>query len=473
MRRLTAWALIAALGIGLAWAQKAGGDLTAAAVRQALAEGTSLAGASIGPLDLAGVRAGAVDLSGTRWRGTDLRGASFDGTHLTGAQLEGVIARGATLVGADLSGLVAKQMDLAGAKLQDCLITGVSLQECNLAGAEFSGCRYSLSGARHMDALAQVLASVTGQDVSPATVAGLTGDAFAFVYNPSVPAAAPTTPFTEHPFKTAASAAGVPLQVLYDLTAARATDTLRRSLAAGSRCLLLVSVSGGDLRGNDLQEPFWAVAQGILKQDGEDGLLMSIPPLGERYLSMLSLLKPWEGPYATLEPVGTGRTRARYTLCIFGKPQKTPVLADALAAGVRHGAEMVLDRRTYGTWNPGVVGLRKLASDLQGAQSLPEAQRQGLAQWSGTPRKVLVGARRQAAEFLELTASTLPDAQKALLVQAAALFRAEAAFLETKLPDLSAAGSNWGDAARAIQEAAGIETTAAGLMQEAMGVQAR
>ena len=173
MRLQILWALMAALGVSAGWAQQAGTEVTAEAVRQALAEGKSLAGASFGPLDLAGVRAGAVDLSGTRWRGTDWRGAVFEGTHLTGAQLEDVIARGATFIGADLSGLTALRTDLAGARVQDCLIAGVQLQECNLAGADFSGCRYSLSGARYLDALARALTAATGQTVSPAVACEL------------------------------------------------------------------------------------------------------------------------------------------------------------------------------------------------------------------------------------------------------------------------------------------------------------
>lgn len=470
--RLPVWVLLVALNGDAVWAQQTGNDLTVDVVRQAVAEGKSLAGESIGPLDLAGVRLGAVDLSGTRWSRTDWRGATFTGTHLTGAVLEGVIARGATFIGADLSGLKAKQTDLAGAKLQDCLITGVRLEECNLAGTDFSGCRYSLSGARYLDALAQALAAATGQDVSPALVAGLTGDAFAFVYSPANPTAAPTTPFTEHPFKAAAAAMGVPLQILYDLAPARATETLRRSLAAGSGCLLLISQAGSGPGGSDLQEPYWAVAREVLRQDGTEAVVLDVPPFGERCIPLADLAKPWEGPYPTLEPIGTGRVKARYALSIFGKPAKPVAMSEAVAIAVRRGAEMILDRRTYGTWNPGAVGLRKLARDLQAAQSLPEAQRQGLAQWSGTPRKVLTGARRQAAEFLEAAAGTFPEAQKASLVQAAALFRGEATFLETKLPDLAAKTSSWEEAARVIQEAAGIETTAAGLMQEAVGTQA-
>jgi hypothetical protein len=472
MRLQILWALMAALGVSAGWAQQAGTEVTAEAVRQALAEGKSLAGASFGPLDLAGVRAGAVDLSGTRWRGTDWRGAVFEGTHLTGAQLEDVIARGATFIGADLSGLTALRTDLAGARLQDCLIAGVQLQECNLAGADFSGCRYSLSGARYLDALARALTAATGQTVNPAVVGGLTGDAFAFVYSPANPTAVPTTPFTEHPFKTLATATGLTLQVFYDLGTARATETLKRSLAAGSQCLLLVSVAGSGLQGSDLQEPFWAVAKKVLKQYESEGVVLDVPPFGERYIPFTDLPKSWEGPYATLEPIGTGRVKARYTLCVLVKPTGLVGVGDALRAGVKRAAEIILDRRTYGAWSPGAMGLKKLAGDLQAAETLSEAQRAALAQWFGTPRKVLIGARRQAAEFLDAAAETFPDAQKAPLVQAAALFRAEAAFLETKVPDLSRAVGNWADAARAIQEAAGIETTAAGLLEEAVGTRA-
>ena len=146
----------------------------------------------------------------------DLRGVTFervrlDGAVLAGASLRGAILEDVSLTDADLSGA-----DLSGARLRLVNLAGAKMEECQLTGASLQSVLLSVNGGTHGEALRLALGKAAGQQFSRPWVGGLSGDAFAFVYNTEDPGFWPGTPFTVNPLTAAATNLGLDAQVRVD-----------------------------------------------------------------------------------------------------------------------------------------------------------------------------------------------------------------------------------------------------------------
>jgi hypothetical protein len=97
------------------------------AVRLAVAQGLSLAGACLSGTDISGAR-----LAGAYLSGADLSRARLSGADLSRARLAGADLRGADLYRARLSGADLSGADLAGARLVGAEIRGVDLAAADL-----------------------------------------------------------------------------------------------------------------------------------------------------------------------------------------------------------------------------------------------------------------------------------------------------------------------------------------------------
>lgn len=472
-------ALLAWLVALAAPAQETKPPVTADRVRELAAAGKSLRGVALAGLDLAGLRCAGLDLTGTDWSKADLRGATFTGADFTAASLDEVVARGAAFYNCTLLDATMRRADLAGALLQGCELGGCDLTGSELNGMQLEGVSYSPSGGRYTDAVAAALEALVGGAegagvrITRPLAAGFCGDPFAFVYDAAAPSERSTRPFTQNPLRAAVAVAGLQVAALFDLPAVRAEAALREAVQAGKACLLPISLEGTELTGSDLREPFWAVAVGAGEAPGADRITLNIPPFGERQYTLRELASRWKGPCDTLEPVGVEPAQARYPLLILSKGPAARSARDMVNAALRSAVEIIGERRTYSTFYPGAGGLRRLADDLAAAaksgdpQALPR-----LAPWATAPRKLLAGARLEAAEFLDRAAELLPETERPALVRAAGAFRTEAQLLAEKMPALEAGGgvsaeelrANAVEASRVLKEAADLETTAAGLL---------
>ena len=123
-------------------------------------------------------------------------------------------ARGISFEGCDMSFATISNSDLAGASITNSLLWGTTLDNVELRGAHLEANRLSPSGARHLMALSLALQQVppqlawlggTSHELAALeTVAGLSGDAFGFVYDTENPGAWPGQPSTQNPMVAAA-----------------------------------------------------------------------------------------------------------------------------------------------------------------------------------------------------------------------------------------------------------------------------
>jgi hypothetical protein len=374
-----------------------------------------------------------------------------------------------------------RRADLSGALFRGCELGGCDLSGSKLGGAQFDECTYSRTGGRYTDAVAMALSALgssaegSGMTMTRALAAGLSGEPFAFVYNSADLTERPTRPFTQHPLKAAAITCGHEVEALYDLTAAKAATALTRALKSNQVCLLPVAMTGGELSGTDLAKPFWAVATTLDEAIKPAAVVLLVPPFGERRVGQMELTERWEGPCETLEAAGTERSEARFPLLILTKGESPRAPREAILVALRNAVEIMNEPRTYGTLTPGVAGLKRLADDLEAAAKATDpAGITALAPWAGDARKVLAGARTEAAEFLEQAAGLMLTDEKPLLQQASALFRSEAQLLAEKFPALRTGDgatteelkARCADAAAAVREMAGVETAAVALLKE-------
>jgi len=311
--------------------------------------------------------------------------------------------------------------------------------------------------------------------ITRALAAGLSGEPFAFAYNTADLAERPARPFTQHPLKAAAMACGHEVEALYDLSSAKAITALTRALKGNQICLLPVLLKGGEITGTDLAKPFWAAATGLDETAKPAEFVLLVPPFGERRLSQTALTERWEGPCETLEAAGTERSEARFPLIVLSKGENPRAPRETVLVALRNAQEIMTEPRTYATLYPGIAGLKRLADDLDAAAKATDpAQITAAAPWAGEPRKLLAGARLEAAEFLEQAAGLMLSEERPALQQAAALLRSEAQLVAGKFPVLRAGDAATTDemkvrcveAASLVRELASLEEAAAALLKE-------
>lgn len=487
MRRIRVPLVLLLLPCSLPAAHAADTELptTPAEVRELAEAGKSFRGAALAGMDLAALRSSGLDLRGTNWARADLRGASFSAVNLAGASLDEAIARGARFVDCEMVGVTMRHADLSGALFRGVQLAGADLAGSRLHGAEFDGVMYSRTGGRHTSAIAVALATLAAAEpevgVSPWTpplAAGLSGDAFAFVYNTADARQWPLAPFTESPVRAAMAAAGHDVTALFDLSAARATEALVEALQGGKVCLLPLSLAGEEIQGADLKQAFWAAAVTMNDIERPARAVLLVPPFGRREYVPAQLADRWAGPWPTLAPAGAERSEARHPMYVISRGEAPRPPREAVLAALRHATAIVNDRRTYGALVPGVPGLERLAEDLNRAARSGDVQLvSALAAWDGTPRRLLISARRQAAEFLEQAADVMLPMERPDMARAAALYRNEVDILANRFPALKTDATltmeetraRYARAAGVISEVARIEAAAARVFTEIAG----
>ena len=398
-----------------------------------------------GSVNLAGLHLQGVNLEAARWAEADLRGAWFVDCSMRGAQITDTNARGISFEGSDLSFATISTSVLAGASITNSLLWGTTLQNVELRGAHLQGNRLSPSGARHLVALSLALQQVPPRGVRSAavshelaaleTIAGLSGDAFAFVYDAENPGAWPGQPFTQNPIVAAAEVLSCPVKTEWRLSRAVAFNKLRTALGAGDVCLLPVQISFPGVSGDTLSEPLWAVATQLTAVGEQVVCRLTVPPFGEMLLGAEQLDEKWQPAKATLQSATAEPVEIKYPLIVISPPSRSLTHQQTALWAIGNAIEMMKETNAGSdtTLYPGLEGLQKLASDLAAANVNDDGIRLvELAAWEGLPRLSFIGARRAAADFLsEVSEHFLPQ-QADLLVETAVLLRSEAAMLETQ-----------------------------------------
>lgn len=453
------WLVVAAL---LAGSVSVSAELTREALVQAL-EAESLAGADFTEAQGPGIMVRGRNLSHSLWLRADLRGATLADTNLTGAQLAGANLRGASLVGVNLSEADLSGCDLSGALLQAVNLAGANLSGVRMFGTGFQQIMLSATGGTHGDGLRLALQRATGSEFSRAWVSGLSGDAFAFVYNNEDPGYWPGTPFTHNPVLAAAGILGLEVSLRHD---AAAEKILGDSATLTDKVLLLpLQAEEADLwllRGM----PLWSLVDRRETRDRRTFFTVVMPPMGDRELTPEALLADWKGPWETLEPMGSGQAKSARPLYVFTRADRVPALREQARGALAQAISTIMDRRTYGPLTPGEAGFLRLSAELRAvaAHGDLEAARR-VAMWGSYPRECTMGARREAAEFCDLAARQLDGEAASGLREAAALYRSSAGLLQHQWPglafssqsDLTEVRRRYGEAAEVVQAVAASE----------------
>jgi hypothetical protein len=415
----------------LAHAAPARDDLLAA-INAGQARGGDFSG-----VQAAGIQVSGQDLTGINLQGADLRGASLTGVRLDDANLGHANLRGATLDSVSLRGANLAGADLSGAILKLVALDGASLTEARFSGADLGLTMFSVGGGTHLPGLRLALQQLTGQELSQAWVAGLSGDAFAFCYNTENAAFWPGTPFTVSPLRAAPAAFGIEAKLHSD---AFAQQTLMDDKAA-PKTVRLLALKAVDDQGLLQGRPLWAVLAGreIVTKD-RAYFALNLPPFGLQTFVKKELLELWTGPWENLEPVGS--------LQVVRKPMLTLTLTGSLTSrdaqartALRQAAQILLDRRTYGPLVPGEAGLARLAADLRAigeTRDLEAARR--LASWGDLPRQCLLSSRAEACAFLTEAATVLDGDAKQAAQTALATYQAALQPLDKQWPSLEVTG---------------------------------
>ncbi len=374
-------------------------------------------------------------LKNTIWQQADLRGAHFVAVSLENADLREANLRGAILERVNFSQANLSAADFSGAIFSLCNFANAQLKNCRLEGATFEGYAFSPTGAAHLLALQMALQIASGQQFSLAWLAGLSGDAFAFVYNTQEPGSWPGVPFSVNPASAAAQNLG--LQAIFAKEAQAEKILLSRlpEQAVYMLALRLPDVEERLLGG----QPVWAVlTEREAKQRGPLFFKLHAPPFGEQYVSYKELLyKLWGGRWNTLDPVGTALP-ARHQLVIIPKGTPRPP-AEQLSLAFRQAAVILTEKRTYGPLIPGLAGWQQLAADLQKAsQSQDSVLAQRLLPWQRLPRHCIIGSLKLAAEFLTEAKPLLPPEKQPACGEALQLLSLAQKALDTRWPSLGA-----------------------------------
>lgn len=413
------------------------------------------------------------DLSGTLWRDADLRGITLTDVNLSGAVLAGADLRGATLQAVSLADADLTGTDLSGARLRLVNLAGAKLDGCQLNGATVYLSMLSANGGTHSEALRLALNQATGQQFSRAWVDGLSGDVFAFVFNVDDPGFWPGTPFTVNPLTAAPTALGLESKLREDYFAERVL-TEGETLAPGIHVVPL-RAERTDLwllRGM----PLWSVVEKREMADKRLVFTLEMPPFAQDTMRREMLLKLWEGPWPTLEPVGALKTTAKSPLLTITGAKVTVTSQAQLAAALRQAAAIMGEKRTYGPLVPGAAGLARLAGELRQVGESGDIDRaKRLAIWEQFPRECLLGSRNEACQFLEEGLKVASAGQQAILNEALVLLRSEVTVLKGDWPGLAPEAptmspelrAQYTKAAEIVGTAASVEGRLAQLLAEA------
>lgn len=456
--------------------------LTPEQVTELLAGGGDLQGANLAGITLPGASFTDLRAAGSNWDGADLRGAIFHGADLSGASLVGAKLSGAYLERVNLTGAKLTGADLAGARVSEAYLVGADLSGVDLRGAALNGLRFSPAGDRFLPALAlaldRLLPPPPGKEGGGlGWAAGLSTTAFAFSLDSANFASWPGTPVTFAPLATAVETTGAQSTLRYDQDRGRAFYHLNEALKVGSLCLLPLNMSQPGQSGDGLAQPIWALAEGIEGKGADAVCVLQAPPFGELRLKADELNARWGPPASTLLTPDQKPQSGRYVMLIV-KPATKYTRSQMGIMALRNGVATLSEVRARGTRWPGLAGLQQLASLVKIAAGAGDSARlSDFAVWSGAPRRDLAGARRLAADFLNLLATTSPTEQAMLLRQAATLYRTEADALETGWVDLTSVNLAKLDEAmpavnkdlELLNEAIAAEQQALGLLQRVVG----
>ncbi len=269
----------------------------------------------------------------------------------------------------------------------------------------------------------------------PETIAGLGGDAFAFVYDAENPGAWPGQPFSQNPIVAAAEVLGCPVKTEWRLSQAVAFERLRIALEAGEVCLLPLQISFPGVSGDTLAEPLWAVATELTAVGEQVLCRLTVPPFGEMLLDAKQLDEKWQPAQVTLQPASEAPSDVKYPLIVIERPPRFFTHQQTVLWAIGNAIEMMKATATSSesTLYPGLQGLQKLAADLAAADAADDGVRLiELSTWEGLPRLSFIGARRAAADFLNQVSEHFLPEQASLLTETAVLLRSEAAMLETQ-----------------------------------------
>ncbi len=414
-------------------------------IQQMIEAGESLSGVNFGPAKQAGLHLQGADLEATHWTEADLRGAWFVDCSMKQAKISDTNARGISFEGTDLSFTTISDSDLAGASITNSLLWGTTFENVELRGAHLQDNRLSPSGARHLIALSLALQQVAPQGVglaatsnelaAPEMVAGLSGDAFGFVYDAENPGAWPGQPFSQNPIVAAAGVLGCPVKTDWRLSQAVAFERLRIALEAGDVCMLPLQISFPGVSGDTLAQPLWAVATELTAVGDQVLCRLTVPPFGEMLLEAKQLDEKWQPAQVTLQPASEAPSEVKYPLITIQRPPRFLTHQQTALWAIGNAIEMMkaINASNESTLYPGLQGLQKLTSDLAAANAADDGVRLAqLSAWEGLPRLSFIGARRAAADFLNQASEHFLPQQADLLVETAVLLRSEAAMLETQ-----------------------------------------
>jgi hypothetical protein len=481
LRPLLVAVLLASLGA--AFARTCAADqMTPQQVTELLAGGGDLKRADLSGIALPGASFTNLQAAGSNWDGADLRGAIFHGADLSGASLVGAKLSGAFLERVNLSGAKLTKADLAGARISDASLVGADLSDVDLRGAALSGLRFSPAGDRFLPALAialdRLLPPVPGHDRGGLDwAAGLSTTAFAFSLDSANFTSWPGTPVTFAPLATAIETTGAQTTLRYDQERGQAFYNLNEALKAGSLCLLPLDMSQPGQTGDGLAQPIWAVAEKIEGKGSNAVCVLQAPPFGELRLLADDLNARWGKSAPTMLTLDQKPQSGRYLMLII-KPATKYTRSQMGIMALRNGVATLSEVKARGTRWPGLAGLQQLASLVKVAVGAGDAVRLAdFAAWGAGPRRDLAGARRLAADFLNILAAVTPAEQATLLQQAATLYRTEADALDTGWADLSQVDMKKAEQATPavdkdldlLNEAIAAEQQALGMLQRVAG----
>ncbi len=456
--------------------------MTPEQVTELLAGGGDLQGADLAGIALPGASFTELRAAGSSWEGADLRGAIFHGADFSGASLVGAKLSGAYLERVNLTGAKLARADLAGARLSGANLVGADLSGVDLRGAALSGLRFSPAGDRFLPALAlaldRLLPPPAGKEGGGlGWAAGLSTTAFAFSLDSANFTSWPGTPMTFAPLATAVETTGAQSTLRYDQDRGRAFYNLNEALKVGSLCLLPLDMSQPGQSGDGLAQPIWALAEGIEGKGAAAVCVLQVPPFGQLRLTADELNARWGPSASTMLTPDQKPQSGRYVMLIV-KPATKYTRSQMGIMALRNGVATLSEVRARGTRWPGLAGLQQLASVVKIAVGARDTARLAdFAAWSGEPRRDLAGARRLAADFLNMLAVMSPTEQAMLLRQAATLYRTEADALETGWVDLASVSLTKLDEAlpavtkdlELLNEAIAAEQQALGLLQRVAG----
>jgi len=453
------------ISAGLAHAADAPPTVTRDTVAQALAAGQSLAGMDLSGAVLPGMEFASADLSHTKWAQADLRGARFTQCNLEGADFTGAAFNGATFRSCRLTNAVFTDATLPGAYLGACDLSGALFDKTDTFGATLVDLTLFPTGASHVPAIGAAIQLRGGPRLSPAWLAGASGDAFAFTYDRQDRAAWPGAPLTFNPAVLALDTLG--WDALYktgigssDGAGKEITGVLRRGLVA----IVPVRLAGGGLRGNAVEGAVWVAAYELGSEGKTPEQISLQTPFGPAKLALDDFLSRWEGPWPTLYPAGAGAFLAKYPICEVGaqKAETTPA-AVALAA-FRHASAIMKEPRSFGVAFGGFDAYRALIADAADANvDIGE-----LIHWSGAPRRELAASRRLAAAFCREAAPKLPPRAQAPTLEAAMWYDEIAALLSDEWPLPAPEAFEGQNAALAVDAATTRRPHAKSLLEEAL-----